>query len=33
MLFPCWMEHDVEPSDSDEERISISFNLWSMDLD
>lgn len=26
VLFPCWMEHFVEPHDSDEPRISISFN-------
>jgi len=26
VLFPCWMEHFVEPHESDEPRISISFN-------
>ncbi|MDQ6646041.1 MAG: 2OG-Fe(II) oxygenase family protein [Pseudomonadota bacterium] len=26
VLFPCWMEHFVEPHDSDEPRISVSFN-------
>jgi uncharacterized protein (TIGR02466 family) len=26
VLFPSWMEHFVEPHDSDEARISISFN-------
>ncbi|WP_077555412.1 TIGR02466 family protein [Rhodanobacter sp. B04] len=26
VLFPSWMEHFVEPHDSDEPRISISFN-------
>jgi uncharacterized protein (TIGR02466 family) len=26
VLFPCWMEHYVEPHDSDEPRISIAFN-------
>lgn len=26
VLFPCWMEHFVEPHDNDEPRISISFN-------
>ena len=27
VLFPCWMEHFVEPHESDEPRISISFNV------
>lgn len=26
VLFPCWMEHFVEPHDNDQPRISISFN-------
>ena len=26
VLFPCWMEHFVEPHDSDEPRIAIAFN-------
>jgi uncharacterized protein (TIGR02466 family) len=26
VLFPCWMEHYVEPHDSDEPRIVIAFN-------
>ncbi|HEV7122700.1 MAG TPA: TIGR02466 family protein [Rhodanobacter sp.] len=26
VLFPCWMEHFVEPHESNEPRISISFN-------
>jgi len=26
VLFPCWMEHYVEPHDSDEPRITIAFN-------
>ncbi len=27
ILFPSWLEHYVEPSNSDDERISISFNI------
>jgi uncharacterized protein (TIGR02466 family) len=27
VLFPCWMEHYVEPHDSDEPRITIAFNV------
>lgn len=27
LYFPCWLEHEVEPNNTDEERISISFNL------
>ena len=27
ILFPSWLEHDVEPSKSDEDRISIAFNV------
>jgi uncharacterized protein (TIGR02466 family) len=26
VLFPCWMEHFVEPHDNDEPRITIAFN-------
>jgi len=26
VLFPCWMEHYVEPHDADEPRIAIAFN-------
>jgi uncharacterized protein (TIGR02466 family) len=26
VLFPCWMEHYVEPHDSDDPRITIAFN-------
>jgi len=26
VLFPCWLEHYVEPHDSDEPRITIAFN-------
>jgi uncharacterized protein (TIGR02466 family) len=26
VLFPCWMEHYVEPHDSDKPRITIAFN-------
>jgi hypothetical protein len=25
-LFPCWMEHYVEPHESDQPRIAIGFN-------
>ena len=27
LFFPTWLEHEVEPNESDEDRISISFNL------
>ena len=27
LYFPCWLEHEVEPNNTDEDRISISFNL------
>lgn len=27
IMFPSWLEHDVQPNQSDQERISISFNL------
>src|SRR5581483_12362311 len=26
VLFPCWMEHYVEPHDGDEPRITVAFN-------
>ena len=26
-IFPCWIKHSVQPNMSDEERISISFNI------
>lgn len=28
ILFPSWLEHEVEPNESDEERISIAFNIF-----
>ena len=28
IFFPCWLEHDVEPNETNEERISISFNVF-----
>jgi uncharacterized protein (TIGR02466 family) len=31
VLFPCWMEHYVEPHDSDEPRITIAFNANELD--
>ena len=27
VMFPGWLNHDVEPNQSDEERISIAFNF------
>ena len=27
IMFPSWLEHDVEATLSDQERISISFNM------
>jgi len=27
LFFPSWLEHEVEPNESEEDRISISFNL------
>ena len=27
IFFPSWLEHDVTPNNSDEERISIAFNI------
>lgn len=27
LYFPSWLEHEVEPNNTDEDRISISFNL------
>jgi hypothetical protein len=32
LLFPCWVEHDVEENSSNEERISISFNITCDEL-
>lgn len=32
VLFPCWMEHYVEPHDSDEPRIVIAFNAIRRDV-
>jgi uncharacterized protein (TIGR02466 family) len=31
LLFPADLRHQVEPSQSDEDRISIAFNLWLSD--
>ncbi len=31
VLFPCWMEHYVEPHDSEEPRITIAFNANAPD--
>ncbi len=31
VLFPCWMEHYVEPHDNDEPRITIAFNANAPD--
>ncbi len=31
VLFPCWMEHYVEPHESDEPRITIAFNANRVD--
>ena len=31
VLFPCWMEHYVEPHDNDEPRITIAFNALDRD--
>ncbi len=33
IMFPSWLEHDVEPNMSDEERISISFNMEVLKAD
>ncbi len=33
VLFPCWMEHYVEPHDNDEPRITIAFNANALDSD
>ena len=27
IFFPCWLEHEVEPNESDDERVSIAFNV------
>jgi uncharacterized protein (TIGR02466 family) len=31
VLFPCWMEHYVEPHDGDEPRITVAFNANPVD--
>ena len=31
VLFPCWMEHYVEPHDADEPRITLAFNANPVD--
>jgi uncharacterized protein (TIGR02466 family) len=33
VLFPCWIEHYVEPHGSDEPRITIAFNANPLDYD
>ncbi len=33
VLFPCWMEHYVEPHDSDEPRITLAFNANPLDVE
>ena len=33
ILFPVWLKHDVAPNLSNEDRISISFNLCAVDYD
>jgi uncharacterized protein (TIGR02466 family) len=33
VLFPCWMEHYVEPHDDDEPRITIAFNANAPDYE
>lgn len=33
VLFPCWMEHYVEPHEADEPRITIAFNANPLDQD
>jgi uncharacterized protein (TIGR02466 family) len=33
VLFPCWIEHYVEPHDSEEPRITIAFNANAMEGD
>ena len=30
IYFPSWLEHDVEPSKSNEDRISVAFNLYKI---
>ena len=27
LLFPCWLEHEVQPNTTNEDRISVSFNI------
>ena len=31
LMFPSWLEHDVEPNKSKKERISISFNILDIE--
>ena len=31
LMFPSWLEHDVEPNKSKEERIAISFNILDIE--
>jgi|TARA_R100000482_G_scaffold104042_1_gene46769 uncharacterized protein (TIGR02466 family) len=31
LMFPAWLEHDVEINKSKEERISISFNVFDVE--
>ena len=31
VLFPCWMEHYVEPHDNDQPRITLAFNALESD--
>jgi len=34
LLFPCWLEHEVQPNNTNEDRISISFNVVrELDID
>ena len=30
LFFPSWLEHDVEENQSNEERISIGFNIFAV---
>ena len=29
VFFPSWLEHDVEPNESNQDRISIAFNVYA----
>ena len=31
LMFPSWLEHDVEPNKSKKERIAISFNILDIE--